>query len=186
MKQLESPFIPPSRIRLGVFLALMALALMATVALAHGPEVLLRTDPSDGATLEQSPSQVRAWFSAELDTGMSTLQVFDAEGRQVDNGDGGVDLNDPDHASMVVTLPPLSDGVYTAHWYAVLDDGDAVEGEFAFAVGNATVAAGQAPATAASSAAGGGWPLLWVAAGFVGIALVLIVGLTLRRRTAQR
>lgn len=34
----------------------------------------------------------------------------------MDKRDGGVDLNDSDHASMIVNLPTLPDGVYTVHW----------------------------------------------------------------------
>ncbi len=175
-------------------MALLASIWLAAVVSAHGPEVLQKTEPADGVVLEQSPAQVTAWFSDELDTKLSTLQVFDSTGRQVDNGDGGVDLNDPDHATLIVSLPALPAGEYTARWTVTLDDGDSVKGEFTFRVGDksaiaAKSSASQAPApqaaTSAQSSSGksAGLPLGWIAAGLA--VLVLIVGgLTLRLRRA--
>jgi hypothetical protein len=58
--------------------------------------------------------------------------VFDDQERRVDKGDGGVDLNDPEHASMRVSLPDLSDGPYIVRWEVVLLDGDAASGEIKF------------------------------------------------------
>ncbi len=110
---------------------------------AHTIEVV-KSEPAAGAVLTEAPSEVRVWFSEELQTQGSTLQVLDAQGEQVDRGDGGVDLNDPNHASMVVSLPPVPEGAYSVRWLAILLDGDAGEGEFIFYVG----AAGAAAATA--------------------------------------
>lgn len=185
--------------RAGAGLKALAMALLVSIWLvavvsAHGPEVLQKTEPADGAVLEQSPAQVTAWFSDELDTKLSTLQVFDSTGRQVDNGDGGVDLNDPDHATLLVSLPALPAGEYTARWTVTLDDGDSVKGEFTFRVGDKSAVAAessapQAPAqqgaTGAQRSAGGsaGLPLGWIVAGLA--VLVLIVGgLALRLRQA--
>lgn len=165
-------------------LALLISALLVAVVAAHGPEVFIRSDPPDGAVLEQAPAQVTAWFSDELLTGQSSLQVFDADGRQVDNGDGGVDLNDPDHASMVVSLPPeLPDGTYTVRWRASLDDGDVVERGFTFTVGD-RVAVSQAVASGPLPASEGvGWPVGWIVAG-LGVLLLLVVmaGLYVQRQ----
>ena len=129
----------PSLVRLlRLLLALLISAGWIASVAAHGPKILLRSDPPDGVVMQSSPARVVAWFDTELDTGPSQLQVFDTGGRQVDNGDGGVDLNDPDHASLSVSLSPLPDGVYTVRWRAaVFEDNDIVEGEFTFTVGMA-------------------------------------------------
>jgi len=115
--------------------ALLASALLVAKAGAHA--LLLGSEPETGAVLEDSPEHVAAWFSEELDSGLSSMRVFDAEGRQVDGGDGGVDLNDLDHTSMVASLPPsLPAGTYTVRWAVVsADDDDMTEGEFSFSVG---------------------------------------------------
>lgn len=158
---------------LGLGLALLASLWLAAGAAAHA--LLLRSEPAAGAALAQSPQQVIAWFSQELDTGFSALQVVDGEGYQVDAGDGGVDLNDPDHASLVVTLPAdLPAGRYTAHWTAVsADDGDTTEGEFFFTVGET----GSVQAIAASESAAAAWTV-WLVGGIVfglGILLALVM-----------
>ena len=125
-------------------LALLALVLLAAGAAAHDPDILVKSDPPDGTVLQQSPTQVSAWFNTELEPEYSTLQVFDINHRQLDNGDGGVDPNDPEHASMVVSLPELPEGVYLVRWTAVaVVDGDLIGGVFTFGVAEGGVAAGQ-------------------------------------------
>ncbi|MBW7883248.1 MAG: copper resistance protein CopC [Caldilineaceae bacterium] len=118
-------------------LVLLATMLLAGEAVAHGVTVI-RAEPAPDAHLAQSPDKVTVWFNEEVGSQGSTLQVFDAGDHVVDLGDGGVDLFDPDHASMVVTLSPsLPDGVYVVRWRVVLTDGDITEGEFSFSVGRA-------------------------------------------------
>ena len=115
--------------------AALPVLFLAVVALAHRSDILLKSEPAAGAVVQQSPAQVVAWFSTELATDTSRLQVFAADKRQVDKGNGGVDLDDPDHASLIVRLPALPAGTYTVHWRAaVVEDSDIVEGRFTFTV----------------------------------------------------
>lgn len=168
-----------ARIGLAALLfALIAWALLATGVAAHA--VMVKSDPESEEVREQSPEQVVAWFSEELDAGPSTMQVFDTQGRQVDDGDGGVDLNDPDHASMVVSLSELlPNGVYTVRWVAVsAEDDDLTEGEFTFAVGSGVVA--EEPASTPAEA--GLNPGLLVAVGVAVVGLLLLVGVVVARR----
>jgi methionine-rich copper-binding protein CopC len=130
---------------------LVILILSFGVASAHDVAVT-QSDPADGSTVAQSPAQVTAQFSEELDTQGSSMIVVDAAGQQVSDGQGRVDLNDPNHATMIATLPsPLVDGVYTVQWHALLTDGDASDGSFSFTV-QARSAPVQAEATAAPTA----------------------------------
>ena len=123
-----------------VVLTVLLLATAVSLVSAHAVS-LLRSDPANGSILNQSPAEIHAWFGEEMKTGVSTLQVFSAAGQRMDNGDGGVDLNDPDHASMVVMVPPLPDGEYLVRWYVVLLDDDASESSFNFYVGDEVTAA---------------------------------------------
>ncbi len=158
--------------QMALLLALLASLFVVAGATAHA--LLLKSEPETGAVLAQPPQRVIAWFSQELDTGFSTLLLLDAQGRQVDNGDGGVDLNDPDHASLIVTLPPsLPPGVYTAHWTAVsAEDGDTTEGEFTFNVGEVEVVGQVSPVEVTSISNEGGWVVGWIV---VGLAVLLII-----------
>ena len=117
--------------------AVLAAVLPPAIARAHGS--LVRSEPVDGALLDQSPSRVTAWFNQELEAPPSTIAVFDALGRQIDSGKGGVDLDDPDHASLTATLANALDaGRYTVRWSVVSatdgHSGHATSGEFVFEI----------------------------------------------------
>ncbi|MBI4280200.1 MAG: copper resistance protein CopC [Armatimonadetes bacterium] len=96
---------------------------------------LVRAEPAPGSTVKSTPRVVRAWFSEELEAKRSAMGVWDARGRRVDDGKGGVDLNDLDRKSMMARLKPLGPGTYTVKWKAVsADDAYTAQGEFRFAV----------------------------------------------------
>lgn len=120
---------------------LISLATLLVFRAVSAHEVtFLQSDPMNGAIVAQAPAQIRAQFGEELQTGVSILQVFNADGHRVDSEDGQVDLTDPDHASLVVDLPALPDGAYRVRWYIVLLDGDASESSFSFFVGDEAAA----------------------------------------------
>lgn len=163
-----------------VLVALLMLGIAAAPVFAHGV-VVTRTEPEAGAALTSAPGQITAVFNEELNTHLSTIAVVRADGTQVDLKDGGVDLTDPDHASMIVHVPDnLPEAAYIVRWHVVLDDGDASDGSFSFTVGNAQPVSEQAPSLASAPA---GNPLLWVEAG---AALLAVVALSFlwRRRNA--
>jgi copper resistance protein C len=140
---------------LASFTVMIILALSAAVALAHDATVT-QSDPAEGATVNTSPAQVVAQFSEELVTKSSTMKVVNAGGEQVSDGNGRVDLNDPDHKTMIATLlKPLADGAYTVQWHALLTDGDASDGTFGF-----TVKSGAAPARSVATVAPAATPAM--------------------------
>jgi methionine-rich copper-binding protein CopC len=144
----------------------------ARVALAHSE--LIRSEPKDGQVLGEPPEVVKAWFSEELDSISSKMGVFDSQSQQVDNKDGGVDLNDMEHTSMVVSLPStLPDGAYTIRWTAAsAEDGDLTEGAFNFMVGSSS----DIPGSAVQSPIGGLGPIIvGIAAGLLLLVIVLFV-----------
>lgn len=167
----------------GIILLVILMMGLVTAVSAHAAAII-KSIPANGDVLTESPSEVIAWFAEELISGESTMTVFSAQGRQVDNGDGGVNLNDPDHASMIVTLPPLPDGSYTVQWHATLLDGDATDGAFAFAVGegqSAVLATIPEAAAEEDSSQPAGNLMPAVIGGLV--VLLFIGGLTMRRQS---
>jgi methionine-rich copper-binding protein CopC len=119
----------------GVVLALSLLVTSSSNAFAHARYD--RSEPAAGSALDGSPFVLRAWFTQEL-TSKSTIRVVDANGTQVDLGDGGVDLDDPDRKTMTISVPELPVGVYTVEFTTVsAEDGDAEPGSIAFGVGMA-------------------------------------------------
>lgn len=100
---------------------------------------ILRAEPAPGSSVRTAPKAVRIWFALsgneELDPARSTISVLDTSGRRVDDGKGGVDLNDLDRRSMIVRLKPLKAGVYTVKWKAVsAPDLSVAQGAFQFRV----------------------------------------------------
>lgn len=117
-----------------VIIALLVVAL-AGPHRASGHAKLLRARPSPGSTVSVAPAIVRAWFNDELDPKGSTLIVTDRRGRRVDDGGGGVDLDDLDRTSMLTRLRSIGPGVYTVTWKAVsADDRYVAKGTFRFTV----------------------------------------------------
>ena len=144
---------------------------------------LAESTPRNGEQVSTSPKEVVATFTEELETDGSTMRVFDENGRQVDNGNGGVDLFDPDHKTMIVTLPAnLPKGKYTVEWVSLsLEDGDEVDGAFAFGVATdveAAVAVNQTDTFAQSNGVVG-W---WVSGGIIGLIAFLLVAMLLLTR----
>ncbi|MER3457167.1 MAG: copper resistance protein CopC [candidate division GAL15 bacterium] len=108
-------------------------AVWVVVAAAHAR--LVRADPAPGAVLRSAPRVVRAVFQEELSARGSFLAVLDFRGRQVDDGKGGLDLEDLDRRTLVVRLRPIGPGRYTVRWQATsADDGYVARGQYQFTV----------------------------------------------------
>jgi len=161
-----------------IWLSLIFLTfLYVSVVNAHSS--LVRSEPQDGEILDKSPGNVTAWFSEEIDSDFSTIRVFDSQNYQVDNGDGGVDLNDLDHISIIVSLPSLPSGTYTVQW-AVLsaDDGDPTQGEFTFSVSN-----GAAPSE--SSIPSNNSTTTWLIGGMAVFVFIVVMWFLFKRRKSS-
>ncbi|MCB0162616.1 MAG: copper resistance protein CopC [Anaerolineae bacterium] len=166
-------------------MAVLTVMLLVVAAKAHA--LLIKSEPDRDAVLKQTPHQISAWFSQELETKLSSMQVFDLQGNQVDSGDGSVDLTDPDHALMIVSLPEsLPNGTYIVGWTAVsADDGDTTEGEFSFDVTNSGAATSPVLVTSQSPIGNeSDFPLgeLIIAIGFL---VVILAGLLLYPQLAR-
>jgi len=111
---------------------------MATVRLALAHADLIRSVPAADERLAGPPPRITLWFNEELDSLKSEFQLYGADGRPIEAVQGRVDLNDPDHASLVGLISNLVEGGYTIHWRAVtIDDEGLTEGDIRFAVGDA-------------------------------------------------
>ncbi len=134
--------------RMIVLLGLAVLLTLGILNVASAHAKLDHCTPAIGTNVATAPSQVVCVFSEEIDTKASTLSVWDANNQQVDKKDAHVDLNDPNHATLIASLDTslVKDGVYTVKWHAVTpDDGGISDGTWQFAVG--TVAVTPQPAT---------------------------------------
>lgn len=159
-----------------VALVLLTLVVGTGPTLAHAD--LVSSDPADGARLAAAPATITLVFSEELKPEGNLITVSDAGGAQVDAGDTTLDLNDPNRATLTVSLRSgLGNGTYTVSWKNASTDGHAEEGTLSFTVGAAAAAAPGLPATGTATDVS--------AAGLLALAAAaLVLGMLTRRRSA--
>lgn len=109
-------------------------ALWITLAIAHAHAFLDHADPRVGSTVNGSPSVVKVWFTEELEGAFSKIQVFDANGQEVDKKDVKIDATNK--ALMTVSVLQLPPGTYKVKWSAVAVDTHHTTGTFSFDVKN--------------------------------------------------
>ncbi|HEY2800530.1 MAG TPA: copper resistance CopC family protein [Chthoniobacterales bacterium] len=110
------------------------LVLASTFAIsASGHSTLERSEPKDGAVLKQAPNEIMMWFTEPLRVQLSTIDIRDSSGKQVDRGDLHADKKQPTllHLSL---LPPLGPGTYKVSWNAVAQDMHVSKGSLVFRV----------------------------------------------------
>lgn len=110
----------------------LLLIVMADSTRLEGHAFLERAEPAVGSTMQPSPREVRIRFSENIEPAVSSIQVFDASGKQVDKKD--VHLDRSDHALLDVSLPELGEGVYKVVWRVVSVDTHVTNGNFTFRV----------------------------------------------------
>lgn len=161
-------------------LAGLALLFGAGVAAAHN--VLVHSDPADGATVTSGPARVTLTFNLPVRQGFSEMTVVGPGGSFWQDGDPKVDGN-----TVSVGVRPLGPaGRYDIGYRIVSDDGHPVSGTLSFtlaAPGTGTPAPpGQAGSTADTSAPSDG-PPVWPWA--VAVAVVLVGGVLLVLRVGR-
>ncbi len=137
-----------------ITLAFILLALPESPsALAHAvPE---RANPPMDTAVPVMPSTIEVWFSEEVESDGTTLEVLRLDGTKVDMGNSAVDLQDPTRTRVTVGVHSgLDNGEYLVQWTAVSAvDGDTTSGSYRFTVDPAAspapvpqIATQQAPA----------------------------------------
>lgn len=119
-----------------LLLACCLTLLLPTVSEAHA--ILLQSDPANNATLQTPPSQVRMWFSEDLNPTFSTAQVINASTRQrVDAQDARVSSSNAREMDLSLSSN-LSPAVYIVLWRTQsADDGHILNGSFLFNIAGA-------------------------------------------------
>lgn len=113
-----------------ILVILFLSVVMTPCAQAHA--FLHHSQPKVGGTVDEPPTQIKLWFTGDLEPASSTVKVEDAAGKQVDKKD--VHLDDKDKSLLEVSVPPLSPGKYKVIWQAVSTDMHKTEGHFEFTV----------------------------------------------------
>lgn len=93
---------------------------------------LKEADPGVGSTVQTSPSEVRIRFTENIEPSVSSIQIFDASGKEVDKRN--LHLDSSDHALLHVSLPQLGAGIYKVVWRVVSVDTHVSNGTFTFRI----------------------------------------------------
>jgi len=114
-----------------IFVFVLGLLVGAARLEAHA--FLKNAEPGVGSTVQSAPSEVLIRFTENIEPAVSSVQVFDASGKEVDKRD--LHLDRSDHALLHVSLPQLSAGTYKVVWRVVSVDTHVTNGNFMFHVG---------------------------------------------------
>ena len=105
---------------------------LAVAGPAWGHAFLERAEPRVGSTVKAAPTQVRAWFTQNLEPAFSTLEVANERGERVDQGVTQPDPGNP--AALQIALKPIGAGTYRVKWRVLSVDTHVTEGDFTFKV----------------------------------------------------
>ncbi|MCB0162615.1 MAG: copper resistance protein CopC, partial [Anaerolineae bacterium] len=115
----------------------MSLAILMIVQLTPAVQAhanLLRSDPTDGANLTESPPEIHLWFDEAISSQFSSAQLFDVKSQPVESIQISADPADP--TLLTLTLPELPPGVYSVLWKVLSEtDGHFSQGLLVFGVG---------------------------------------------------
>jgi hypothetical protein len=109
-------------------LAILSSLLLGPVS-AHAHGTLDHASPAAGSTVSSSPSQVSLFFTQYIEPMFSRVEVRNAAGARVDQGDTKVRGRE-----MRVSLKALPPGIYSVHWRILSVDTHRTEGSFRFHV----------------------------------------------------
>jgi len=105
--------------------------------LASAHPFLLDSNPAQGQSVPAGTTQIFTFYSEAVEIDFSSLKIYDSNGNQIDNQDTAYNNEE---SSLVVTTPPLEDGVYTiASKVLSKVDGHLVQAAIIFGVGDVQI-----------------------------------------------
>lgn len=91
-------------------------------------------DPKAGSVIDVPPTEIKVWFTEEVDYNFCSLEVDDSNGKQVDAQDTYQDPNDK--TGLIISIPTrIYDGEYTVIWRVTkLSSDEQNDGRFKFTI----------------------------------------------------
>ena len=122
------------------FLIILLFILSISVPYAAAHPFIVETSPNSELSAAVGTTKIIVHFSESVELDFSSLKVLDSNGEQIDNKDSK--YFDGDN-SLIVTTPPLEDGIYTVTSKVLSKiDGHLVNDAFIFAVGDIKIDVG--------------------------------------------
>lgn len=118
-----------------LFILMLVLSISIPYASAH--PFTEETNPSSTENVPEGITQVMVFYSEPIELDYSYLKVLDSNGNQIDNKDSKYYQGEN---SLIVSTPPLEDGVYTVTSKVLSKvDGHLVDDAFIFGVGDVKI-----------------------------------------------
>ena len=123
------------RVRSELLYALLALMVLLALGIgaARAHAFLDHADPRVGNTVKSSPRIISLWFTQNLESAFSTIDVLDSNGTRMNAGNAVV--SGSDRKLLRVPVKVLPAGTYTVKWRVLSVDTHTTEGNFTFRVG---------------------------------------------------
>ena len=120
------------------FLIILLVISFISIPFADAHPFTEKTIPSLTSSAPSGTTEVIVYFSEPVDINFSEIKVLDNNGNQIDNKD--TSYYEGELTSLIVTTPPLEDGIYTASTKVLSKvDGHLVPSAFLFAVGDVAI-----------------------------------------------
>jgi copper transport protein len=160
--------------RLCVVPVVAGILLLATAAPAWAHAVLESTDPPMSGVAPESPPQLTLNFNENVEVSFGAIRVYTCSGSRVTTGA-------PKHspktdATVLVSIPKLSAGVYLVAWRVISADSHPVQGTYSFRIGPGAPPSVNACATETNAKSSTTVGALFAAARtavFIGLALLI-------------
>ena len=109
------------------------LSVIAAAVRVEAHAFLVRAEPRVGSKVNKVPTEVRVWFSETVQARVSSIQVFDESGKQVDKKDTHSDR--ANRTILCISLiPALTPGSYKVVWRVTSADTHVTSGNFHFQI----------------------------------------------------
>src|SRR3972149_6310996 len=119
------------------FLLILLFVVSIGIPFAEGHPFTTGTNPPQASNAPVGITQISVQYSEAIEIDFSALKVYDSNGDQIDNKDTSYFEGEK---SLVITTPPLQDGVYTVTSKVLSKvDGHLVNDAFVFAVGEVKI-----------------------------------------------
>ena len=113
--------------------AIMMIAAGLFNGAANGHPELQSAEPTIGAVMTTSPTQIRITFNENVIPQFSGVEVKDQTGKMIATGKAATDPANKKQL-VVPVQQPLPPGDYKVEWHAVSDDTHRVTGSYSFSV----------------------------------------------------
>jgi methionine-rich copper-binding protein CopC len=119
------------RISIHMRATVVLIAVLGATGVAGAHAFLDHAAPAVGAQVGSAPTEVKIWFTEEVEEALSSVQVLDAAGNVIDKKDCHRDPKDK--KLLIVSLPDkLPEGTYKIVWKVVSTDTHMTNGDFKF------------------------------------------------------